>query len=89
MVHRVPEECPPAVEALFKSCMQQDPSLRPTAKEVIHTLASIMSIEPAFSTVVDPAPLEDQEVPQRYALSLSNVVVKTTCTTLLCSSLGL
>jgi hypothetical protein len=61
------------VEALFKSCMQQDPKLRPTAKEAIRTLASLMSIEPALSTVVDPAPLEDQEVPQRCASGRTRV----------------
>ncbi|KAK9814907.1 hypothetical protein WJX73_001729 [Symbiochloris irregularis] len=37
---RVPEECPKKVAQLIKDCMQQDPSNRPSADQIVTRLES-------------------------------------------------
>lgn len=38
---RVPEECPAEVAALIDSCMDQNPEVRPTAKEIIERIQAL------------------------------------------------
>ncbi|KAK9825465.1 hypothetical protein WJX81_005752 [Elliptochloris bilobata] len=44
---RVPEECPPTLEALMQRCLEYDPAARPSAKEIVEVLSTLQS---------DPAP---------------------------------
>ena len=38
---RVPEEGPAEAAELMEACMQSEPSMRPTAKDLIHTLQEL------------------------------------------------
>lgn len=38
---RVPEECPPEVDALISRCMAADPAARPSAKDIHEALLAI------------------------------------------------
>lgn len=38
---RVPQECPPEVESLIARCMVEDPSARPSAKELVEALSAL------------------------------------------------
>lgn len=42
LVYSVPEECPQAVADLYERCIESDPAMRPTAKEVARTLITII-----------------------------------------------
>ena len=49
---RVPQECPPEVEALIAACLAEDPAARPSAKDLVGLLSAI----PASLVLKDDKP---------------------------------
>lgn len=64
---RVPEECPPEVEALRRRCMSRDPKGRPTAAELMSELDALARMKSSSGRVLpassQPEPCQNGEDP--------------------------